>query len=195
MEKSEVEVEEPPAKGIHRLKQLWPEMSLFERFEYLVILFVSFMLAIIILVALVRLVENVYLLLLEQMTDHTGFKAFQATFGMLLTLLIAFEFRNSINAVLEGKGLLIQVKIVVLIAFEFRNSINAVLEGKGLLIQVKIVVLIAIIALARKFLVMDPKEYDAMIMLAYAAIALSLGIIYWLLSKRESEDKDLLCRI
>ncbi|MCG7988465.1 MAG: phosphate-starvation-inducible PsiE family protein [Candidatus Thiodiazotropha sp. LLP2] len=168
MEKSEVEVEEPPAKGIHRLKQLWPEMSLFERFEYLVMLFVSFMLAIIILVALVRLVENVYLLLLEQMTDHTGFKAFQATFGMLLTLLIAFEFRNSINAVLEGKGLLIQVKIVVLIA---------------------------IIALARKFLVMDPKEYDAMIMLAYAAIALSLGIIYWLLSKRESEDKDLLCRI
>ncbi len=81
-----------------------------------------------------------------------------------------------------------------MIAFEFRNSINAVLEGKGLLIQVKIVVLIAIIALARKFLVLDPKEYDAGIMAAYAAIALSLGIIYWLLSKRESEDKDLICR-
>jgi len=163
-----IEVEGPPAKGIQKLKQLWPEMSLFERFEYLVMLFVSFMLAIVIMVALVRLVENVYQLLMDQMTDHTGFKAFQATFGMLLTLLIAFEFRNSINAVLEGKGLLIQVKIVVLIA---------------------------IIALARKFLVLDPKEYDAGIMLAYAAIALSLGIIYWLLSKRELEDKDLLCRI
>jgi len=166
MEKSEVE--EVPAKGIQKLKQLWPEMSLFERFEYVVMLFVSFILAIIIMAALARLVENVYQLLLAQITDNTEFKAFQATFGMLLTLLIAFEFRNSVNAVLEGKGLLIQVKIVVLIA---------------------------IIALARKFLVLDPKEYDAGIMLAYAAIALSLGIIYWLLSRPQSEDKDLVCRL
>jgi len=163
-----IEVEEPPAKGIKKLKQLWPEMSLFDRFEYLVMLSVSFLLAIIIMVALVRLMENVYQLLIEQMSDHIGFKAFQATFGMLLTLLIAFEFRNSINAVLEGKGLLIQVKIVVLIA---------------------------IIALARKFLVMDPKEYDAKIMAAYGFIALSLGVIYWLLSKRECEDKDLIYRL
>ncbi len=145
-------------KGLQKLKAEWPEMSLFERFEHVVMLFVSFILAIIIMVALFRLVENVYLLVLEQVTDYTSFKAFQTTFGMLLTLLIAFEFRNSINATLEGKGLLIQVKIVVLIA---------------------------IIALARKFLVLDPKEYDAMIMLAYAAIALSLGIIYWLLSARK----------
>jgi len=166
MEKSEVE--EVPAKGIQKLKQLWPEMSLFERFEYVVMLFVSFILAIIIMAALARLVENVYQLLLAQITDNTEFKAFQATFGMLLTLLIAFEFRNSVNAVLEGKGLLIQVKIVVLIA---------------------------IIALARKFLVLDSKEYDAGIMLAYAAIALSLGIIYWLLSRPQSEDKDLVCRL
>ena len=131
-------------------------------------LFVSFILAIIIMVALVRLVENVYQLLVEQMTDHTGFKAFQATFGMLLTLLIAFEFRNSINAMLDGRGLLVQVKIVVLIA---------------------------IIALARKFLVLDPKEYDAMVMMAYAAMALSMGIVYWLLSAREDKEKDLAFRI
>ena len=104
-------------------------------------LFVSFILAIIIMVALVRLVENVYQLLVEQMTDHTGFKAFQATFGMLLTLLIA------------------------------------------------------IIALARKFLVLDPKEYDAMVMMAYAAMALSMGIVYWLLSAREDKEKDLAFRI
>ena len=163
-----VDIESPQAKGWKKLKQHWPEMTLFERFEYIVMLFVSFMLAIIILVALIRLVENVYALLLEQMTDHTGFKAFQATFGMLLTLLIAFEFRNSINAMLEGKGLLIQVKIVVLIA---------------------------IIALARKFLVLDAKEYDASIMAAYGFIALSLGVVYWLLSKRENDDKELVCRI
>ena len=158
----------PAAKGIKKLKQLWPEMTIFERFEYIVMLFVSFILAIIILVALARLVENVYQLLIDQLTSQTGFKAFQATFGMLLTLLIAFEFRNSINALLEGKGLLIQVKIVVLIA---------------------------IIALARKFLVLDPKEYDAAMMAAYGFIALSLGVVYWLLSARESEEQDLRHRL
>lgn len=157
-----------PLKGVKKLQALWPEMTWFERFEYLIMLFVSVILAVIIFVALFRLVENVYLLLIEQITDNAEFKAFQTTFGMLLTLLIAFEFRNSINAILEGKGLLIQVKIVVLIA---------------------------IIALARKFLVLDPKDYDAAIMASYAAIALSLGIIYWLLCKQESRDEDLVCRI
>lgn len=157
-----------PAKGIHKLKELWPGMTAFERFEYILMLFVSVLLAVIILVALLRLVENVYHLVITEATHKTEFKAFQTTFGMLLTLLIAFEFRNSIDAILEGKGLLIQAKIIVLIA---------------------------IIALARKFLVLDPDEYDAGIIAAYAGVALSLGIIYWLLSKRESEDKDLVCRL
>ncbi len=78
--------EEKQVKGLQKLKILWPDMSLFERFEYLVMLFVSFILAIIILVALFRLVENVYALLLSQVTHKTEFKSFQATFGMLLTL-------------------------------------------------------------------------------------------------------------
>jgi uncharacterized membrane protein (DUF373 family) len=106
---------------------------------------------------LYRLVENVYQLIVFQISSKTEFKTFQITFGMLLTLLIAFEFRNSINASLEGKGLLFQVKIVLLIA---------------------------IIALGRKFIVLDPKEYSASMIAAYAAVTVSLGVVYWLLSKR-----------
>ena len=155
-------------KGIERLKETWHEKSLFERFEYIVMLFVSFILALIILIALFRLIENVYQLVISQVTDRTDYKAFQVTFGVLLTLLIAFEFRNSINALLEGKGLLIQVKIVLLIA---------------------------LIALARKFLVLDPKEYDATMIAAYAFVALSLGIVYWLLGRPSTNDKELLNRI
>ena len=151
-----------------KLKELWPEMTLFERFEYIVMLFVSFILAVIILVALFRLVENVYQLVFSQLVHKTEFKAFQTTFGMLLTLLIVFEFRNSINALLEGKGLLLQVKIVVLIA---------------------------IIAVARKFLVLDPKDYDAGMVAAYAGVGLSLGLIYWLLSQKKAEDENLISRI
>lgn len=156
-------VEKKPAKGVHKLKELWPELSIFERFEYVVMLFVSFLLAVIILIALFRLVENVYQLSISQVVHKTDFKTFQITFGMLLTLLIAFEFRNSINAVLEGKGLLIQVRIILLIA---------------------------LIAVARKFLVLDPKDYEASMVAAYSMVALSLGIVYWLLCKAQCKDKD-----
>ena len=151
-------------KGIQRLKELWPDMTLFERFEYIMMLFVSVILTIIILVAFVRLVINVYDLVNTQLTHTTEYTAFQATFGMLLTLLIAFEFRNSIDAILEGKGLLVQVKIVILIA---------------------------IVALARKFLVLEPKELEAGMVAAYAGVALSLGVIYWLLRRGDTEGKDL----
>ena len=57
------------------------------------------------------------------------------------------------------------------------------------------VVLIAIIALARKFLVLDPKEYGADMLAAYGFIALSLGITYWLLCKKELMDDELRNRL
>lgn len=150
-----------PTGGINKLKEHWPEMTLFDRFEYIVMLFVSCLLAIIIVITLFRLVENVYQLVISQFTDKIEYKMLQITFGMLLTLLIAFEFRNSINSILEGRGLLVQVKIVVLIA---------------------------IMALSRKFLVIDSNEYDAIMIAAYAVLTLSLGLVYWLLYKRDPDD-------
>ena len=147
----------------HSFKNTWLEKSLSERFELVVMMLASFILAAIILVALLRLLENVYQLVISQLTGKTDFRTFQITFGMLLTLLIAIEFRHSISATLEGKGVLIQVKIVVLIA---------------------------ILALARKFLILDSNSYDAAMVAAYAGVALSLGVVYWLLSRRQTEGKD-----
>jgi len=147
------------SKGLQRLKELWPALTLFERFEYIITLIVSLVLALIIVVALLSLLENVYEMGVSQLKGEVNDRMFQITFGMLLTLLIALEFRNSIDAILEGKGLLVQVRIVVLIA---------------------------IIALARKFLVMDPKDFDSMTVAAYALVTLSLGVVYWLLSKKQA---------
>ncbi len=147
------------SKGLQRLKELWPELTLFERFEYVITLIVSLVLALIIVVALLRLLDNVYEMATSQLSGAVDYKMFQVTFGMLLTLLIALEFRNSIDAILEGRGLLVQVRIVVLIA---------------------------IIALARKFLVMDPKDFEAMMIASYALVTLALGIVYWLLSKKQA---------
>lgn len=159
MENQEVAKTQP--KCIKTLKQNWPRMGMIERIEKLVLLFVNILLAVIIFIALIRLTENVYQLLNLKMSGSMEYKAFQVTFGMLLTLLITFEFYKFIVSMLEGRGLLTQVKIVVLIA---------------------------IIAKARMFLVLDPKEYEPSMFVAYAIAVLCLGLVYWLLSYKEMKD-------
>ena len=82
---------------------------------------------------------------------------FQTVFGMIMTLLIAMEFKHSI----------------VRVAMR-RDSI----------IQVKTVILIGLIALSRKFVVLDPDTSPAKVA-ALAGAVLALGLTYWLLRQRD----------
>lgn len=86
--------------------------------------------------------------------DHN---VFQSVFGMIMALLIAMEFKHSI----------------VRIALR-RDSI----------IQVKNVILIALIALVRKFVILDPEASPGKIA-ALAGASLTLGATYWLLRERD----------
>ncbi len=149
---------EPSPSFLQELRVELQHKTPSERFEHIVLLILSLMLSFIILVALIRLVENVYLLVIQQYLDTTDFKAFQTIFGMLLTLLIAFEFRNSINAAIAQKCLRIQVELVLLIAM---------------------------MALSRKFVVLDTHDIEADKMFALAAIMISLGVAYWLIKNRK----------
>ena len=92
--------------------------------------------------------------------DHT---VFQSVFGMIMTLLIAMEFKHSI----------------VRVALR-RDSI----------IQVKTVILIALIALSRKFVVLDPEVSPSKIA-ALAGATLALGVTYWLLRERDDRAKGI----
>jgi len=47
------------------------------------------------------------------------------------------------------------------------------------------VILIALLAIARKFIVLDLGAVDAAQLLGLAAITLALGIAYWLMRKRD----------
>lgn len=107
----------------------WAIMSFYERFEQVVALVLSAVIAVIIVVSLFQLISIVFTLLVLDAFNPLDHKVFQSVFGMIMTLLIAMEFKHSI----------------VRVALR-RDSI----------IQVKTVILIGLIALARKFVVLDP---------------------------------------
>ncbi|MBK4125892.1 heat resistance protein PsiE-GI [Enterobacter roggenkampii] len=132
-------------------------MSFYERFEQVVALVLSAVIAVIIMVSLFQLISIVFtLLVLDAFNPLLDHKVFQSVFGMIMTLLIAMEFKHSI----------------VRVALR-RDSI----------IQVKTVVLIAVIALSRKFVLLDSDASPAKIA-ALAGATLALGATYWLLRKR-----------
>jgi uncharacterized membrane protein (DUF373 family) len=78
--------------------------------------------------------------------------------------------------------------MTLLIALEFNHTLHFVAMREQSIIQIKIVLLIALLALARKFIIL--KETSAEMMLGLAAITFVLGITYWLI--RERDDRLLL---
>ena len=142
---------------LSEFKVAWPLMSFYERFEQIVALLLSGVIAVVIVISLVQLVRTVYHLLFLEAFNPLEHHVFQTVFGMIMTLLIAMEFKHSI------------IKVALR-----RDSI----------IQVKTVVLIALIALSRKFIILDADASPARIA-ALAAAALALGAIYWLLRERD----------
>lgn len=139
------------------LRDQWAVMSFYERFEQVIALVLSAMIAVIIVVSLLQLISIVFTLLILDAFNPLDYKVFQTVFGMIMTLLIAMEFKHSI----------------VRVALR-RDSI----------IQVKTVILIGLIALARKFVILDPEASAAKIT-ALAGATLALGMTYWLLRERD----------
>lgn len=147
-------------KFFRETREHWPIMTVYERFEQVVTLVLSLVISLVVALALVQLVIRIVPLLLSGAVDPLEHDVFQAIFGMIMTLLIAMEFKHSI----------------VRVALR-RSSI----------IQVKTVVLIALIALSRKFVILDSSATAASTIAALAAATLVLGIVYWLL--REHDDR------
>jgi len=141
------------------LFRYWRVMSLSERFEQVVAAILSLIIAVAILLAfweLGRLVVDTLILQHRSVLDHG---VFQKLFGAILTLLIAMEFQHSIIKVIERREHIIQTKIVVLIA---------------------------LLALARKFIILDTASTSAQMILALSFGVLVLGGVYWLIEQRDA---------
>jgi uncharacterized membrane protein (DUF373 family) len=140
------------------LQTQWAVLSYYQRFEGLVALILTLVIALIILVALFRLTSSVITGLLFGALDPLDPDIFQSVFGEILTLLIALEFNHTLQYVVKRQQSIIQTQVVLLIA---------------------------LLAIARKFIVLDLGSVDAAQLLGLAAITLGLGIAYWLIRERD----------
>jgi len=137
--------------------EAWRIMTLYEKFEQIVALILTFIISVVIIASLFKLTENVFLLIFKSV-DSIQQHSLQQTFGMIMSVLIALEFKHSI------------LKVVARI-----DSI----------IKVKTVILIAILAISRKFIILDVDKYPPSTIIALSASVLSLGVVYWLVRERD----------
>lgn len=144
----------------NRGRAQWDVQTYYQRFESAVAFALSIMIALIVLVALYRLCAEVVSALVVGALDPLEHTAFQTVFGRIMTLLIALEFNHTLRYVVARHQSVIQTKVVVLIA---------------------------LLALARKFIILDVHEVAAEELIGLAAITLALGVTYWFV--RESDDE------
>lgn len=147
---------------LDEMRSQWRLMTVYERFEQVVAITLSGVIALVIVISLIQLIRLVFTLLVMDALNPLDHKVFQLVFGATMTLLIAMEFKHSI------------VKVAL---------------RKESIIQVKTVILIAILALARKFIILEP-DVDPAKVAVLAGTVLALGLTYWLMRERDDRKSE-----
>jgi uncharacterized membrane protein (DUF373 family) len=143
----------------------WQPMTVYQRFEHVIILILTGLIAIVIIAAIWNLALKILFHAIFSSTfDPTEYSAFQAVFGMIFTVIIALEFKRSL-----------------LVVTERRDSV----------VQVRAVVLIALLAIVRKLIILDLNNTDALQLFALAAAVLALGAVYWLVRDQDQRHRAL----
>ncbi len=142
------------------IQKYWSVMTLYERFEHIVAIILSSVITIIILMALLQLVREVINIVLFDMLNPLEHQVFKVVFGMIMTLLIAMEFKHSILTVLHRRAHIVQARAVIMIA---------------------------LLALSRKLIILDFANVNAEKLAALGLVILILGIVYYLLHKINKE--------
>ena len=139
-------------------------LSLYQRFEQIIILLLTALIAVIVIAAVWNLsLKILFGLVLSGSLDPSDYSAFQAVFGMIFTVIIALEFKKSLLVIAERRENVVQIRSVVMIA---------------------------LLAICRKVIILDLTETDALHILALAAAILALGIVYWLIRNSDQRLGD-----
>jgi uncharacterized membrane protein (DUF373 family) len=147
--------------ALEQTREAWPGLTFYERFEQVVALSLTALISVVIAAALFHLTIRIVVMLLSGLVDPAEQSVFQGLFGMILTVLIALEFNHSILSVLERKQSIIQVRTVVLIA---------------------------LLALVRKFIILDVSHTEPLTIVGLAAAILALGLVHWLVRDQDRKE-------
>ncbi|WP_103122599.1 phosphate-starvation-inducible PsiE family protein [Methylopila sp. Yamaguchi] len=144
---------------IRAVRAAFVPLTIYERFEYVVILVLTALISIVVIAAVWTLsLKILFGLVLSGGVDPADYSVFQAVFGMIFTVIIALEFKKSLLVATQPGGGVVQIGAVVLIA---------------------------LLAICRKFIILDLSKTDAPQIFALAAAALTLGVVYWMVRARD----------
>lgn len=151
------------ADALRNTRNAWPMLTLYQRFEQAVSLIVTALVSILVIAVLVQLTWRVASLVLFDVTEPSQQEVFQTVFGLIMTVLMALEFNHSILSVLQRHYGIVQVRTVLLIA---------------------------LLAMMRKFVIIDAEHAGGATLLGLAASVLALGAVYWLVREQDRRDAD-----
>jgi uncharacterized membrane protein (DUF373 family) len=147
-------------KEISQLRQ-WPSLTIYQRFESLVALTLTVLVTLVIAVALFRLSIEIVGGLVLGALNPLEHGVFQSIFGHIMTVLIALEFNHTLRFMVAREQSIIQTKTVLLIS---------------------------LLAMARRFIIMDLTAASSIELFGLATVTLALGGTYWLM--RERDDRS-----
>ncbi len=127
------------------------EIALYERFESAIVIVLTVLIIAVVLMATWRLAGAVGMMMATNEIHPANQSVFQTIFGMIFTVIIALEFKRSLLVVLERKESVVRVQSIILIAM---------------------------LAMVRKFIILDLGQSVALDLFALSAAILALGIVY-----------------
>jgi uncharacterized membrane protein (DUF373 family) len=146
------------AEEFRSLRHRFSGLSFYEAFEHAVVLVLTMLIVFVVASATWNLALGVLALVLANQIDPSNQQVFQAVFGMIFTVIMALEFKHSLLVVLARQESVVRVRSIVLIA---------------------------LLAVARKFIILDIKDSTPAELFALAAAILALGVVYWLVRDQD----------
>ncbi len=145
-------------KWVHVIPETFRGLTFYERFEHAVILILTALIVLIVASATWHLAEVVVSLVFADAVQPTNQVVFQTVFGMVFTVIIALEFKHSLLIVLARQESVVRVRSIILIAM---------------------------LAMVRKFIILDLGAAADRELFGLSAAILSLGVVYWLVRDQD----------
>jgi uncharacterized membrane protein (DUF373 family) len=151
------------AAEFKELSSKWQTLSLYERFEQTVVAALTLVIACIVALTTWQLFLHTLRLVSIQVLHPDDPQIFQGLFGMVLTVLIALEFKHTLLVVKHHRRAIVQVRAVVLIA---------------------------LLALVRRFIILDLYQTSPSTLAALAGASIALGVVFWIVGSKEEPQKE-----